>query len=258
MNYTNIPLLVKLRLLLSNKFAYIGLFIIAVSSIILSGFIPNTDYSAYKYVESKTSIVKGTIIGITETNTTVNENKIYKYAFEYIIANVTLNGYSFSKPINLEIGDEASIEYVTNEPEISRIINTTNGSFSIETLYFLGSVFLFGLLIIVIAILKRIKLIKYLATGFDIVNSKLVDKMKIPFVRINNYQSLYRLTFEYSVNGQIKEITKYNTSSHKFIKYRTYPVIVNHANHNDAFLLIDLPQKVSDLILSKSTVANNG
>ncbi|MDW7692967.1 hypothetical protein R9C00_10445 [Flammeovirgaceae bacterium SG7u.111] len=252
---TNIPIEIRLRLLFSNNLVYFGLFIIVVIGLFLSVIITDTDYEAHKYVESSTSNGTGTIVGITRTNTTVNDNTIYKYEFEYVAANATLSGYSFSQDINLEIGEVTAIEYITNEPEVSRIVNTTNGSSSIGVLYFLVSVFLLGFLVISIGVFKRVKLIKYLQSGFDIVNSQLVDEMRIPFVRINHSESLCMLTFEYSVNTETKKITKFKTTYHHYIQYYTYPVLINQANNNDVLLLNDLPIRVRDFILSKSNAS---
>lgn len=109
MNTRKLPLVIKVKLLFANKLVYTGLFIFSISLILLLGFAPNTDFDAHKYEADNTKITEGILKSISETNTTVNENRIFKYSFEYYLGEDVLSGNSYGKSNGIKIGERKSV-----------------------------------------------------------------------------------------------------------------------------------------------------
>lgn len=254
-----LPNKLKIKILFSSKIIYIGLFILAIPSIILIGFLPNTDFLDSKYNNSPTEVEKGILISINETNCSVNENRVFVFGYEFYNDKELIKGKSYGINENFNPGDSVDIEYLSNNSMVSRIIGTKNGAFDLSTLIFLFGFVITGLLILIIPIFQKINLIKILKSGFEILSTNLQQELKIPTFPTGKSNSFYRLKFGYDINrNSYSKIIYLLTDENSIRRIRMSSVLVDMHNPSKSFIIEALPIDAINYILDKCTIANIG
>ncbi|PLX20782.1 MAG: hypothetical protein C0599_08575 [Salinivirgaceae bacterium] len=168
-----------------------------------------------------------------------------------------INGVSYDVLKDIKINDTVEIEYLTDDPSVSRIVGSANGSYPFDTLYFMGVFFIIGVLLLVVTMYSSYRLLKILNSNFEVLTGTMVNRWRVPFVIINNYQSLYRYKFTYSSNGETYKKFKYSTRSDKFIEGRSYDLIVNPSKLYKSFVFDSLPKSVRKYLNDKYTMASS-
>jgi len=67
---------------------------------------------------------EGYIIDRMETNTSYDEQVVYRFEYSFPVGLETLYGYSFSHKFDFNTDDKVPVEFVKNDPTTSRIIGT--------------------------------------------------------------------------------------------------------------------------------------
>ncbi|MCT4591169.1 MAG: hypothetical protein N4A71_25340 [Carboxylicivirga sp.] len=252
-----IPLSIIIKVLFSNKLTFTGLFVIAVSGVLLLTFLPNTDPHVKKYQTEEVQTNKGIITDISDTNISVNGNQIHKYTYKFELKGNAEEGHSFSKLLEANVGDTVQVEYLKEDRSISRIEGTRNGAFDRnEALAMLLILFTIGLSIILYTLYQKLVFIRVLKTGFHIVAAKLSSELKIPFIS-GKRGNTYILKFNYTIeNRQYTKSRFAEISNFKLNRVRHGNLLVDHENYGKAYLIELLPEKLITLI-KKNIEANN-
>lgn len=252
-----IPIGLKIRMLFSSKLIFTGLFLLLVPTIILVGFLPNIDFHDSKYKEKPINKTKGVVLSVWETNSSINGEKALGFNYNFYLDNETISGQSFGFEDSFSVGDTVNIEYITTDTSISRIVGTNNGAFDVSTLEFILGFVIFGLIVLIIPIYIKVKTLKILSSGFEILPSKLELELKTPTLPIGKSNPFYQLKFNYDISGYTYSKVIY-TSRDEFSmsRIRMSSIIVDSHNHSRAFILETLPTKIKDYIVEKSTIAN--
>jgi hypothetical protein len=240
-----------LKILFSNKSIYTGLFIFSIGILFLLVFVPATDFKNHLYENEKYETIKGTINSTNETNSTFNNEKIFKYNYTFEINNNKYESHSYGIYRTIARNQEYEIEYIVNNPNISRIKGTKNGAFPIEMIWLSILPFIIGTTILSFIVFNKLMLIKVLKTNFELINCRLEEIKKVPFVRINNFDSLYRFVFSYRKNNQEFTLSKYYTDDNKFKILKIYILIINPEKPNQSFLYDSLNESIKIYLKEK-------
>jgi len=230
-----ISLNIKLQVLFKHVVMFIGLSFTIMSLIMFIIFGMQVSFSEFKFSE-KSPFVNGQITNVLGTNSYENKVRVFKYDFKYSINSKQYSGTSFTTGQKFEVGQVVNIQYVENEPQVSRIENTRNGAFSpLMLIFFLPFIFVGGSMvgIRIYLGLKSIKLLRYGQIAYGV----LIDKQPTN-TKINN-QTVYKLSFEFqAIDG-----TKYTTiaKSHltRLLEDETQEKLVYDANNPKNAVMID-------------------
>ena len=139
--------------------------------------------------------VSGTVVNVTETNSSENESPVMKVTFEYQVAGEKFKQVSYSLNAPLDPGDSVPVEHLSNRPDRARIVGMRVRTFGV----FAGLV---GLLPVAIALallyglylgLRRRRLMVTGKLGYG----RLVGKEETNTVV--NGEELYKYIFEFMV-----------------------------------------------------------
>lgn len=253
----SIPVRIKIKTLFSNRLVYAGLFVLSISGILLSGFIPNLDIYNAKFQNGTVDRINGVLTSISETNTTVNEDRIYRYSYEFVFDGEIIFGHSYGKRTELNASDTVHIEYLKEKINISRIIGTKNGPFSIEFLYMLLGFFCTGLILTFYPLYQKLLLIKTLESGFEIVSSSLDSEFKFPFISNRKSSPYYRLKFKYSFgNRKYEKVVSILLNDLQYRRIRFSNILLDLEKPNKGYILELFTEDLKNLIYNESSIAN--
>ncbi|NOU61383.1 hypothetical protein [Marinifilum caeruleilacunae] len=249
---SKIPFTLRVKTLFSSKFVGVGFFILMIPTIILVGFLPHIDFMNSRYEKNHTAKVDGKILSIHKTNSSVNGKQALEFRYEFKHENQPILGQSYGFDESFQVGDQVEIEYIANDETVSRIIGTKNGAFDIGNLEFLLGFIFVGLLVLFILIYPKIKILKLLKSGFDIVPSKLQSEYQSPIIPVPNIKPIYRLKFDYNASGNTYNKVIYTSrDQYSIARIRMSNIVVDTHNRNNAFVLETLPIKMRDYIIEK-------
>lgn len=103
----------------------------------LIGFSFFTDFSFYKYWIHEVGRKEAVITDIRATHSYVNEEQVMNYFYRYEIEGEKFTGHSFGSGKAYEEGDRVYIQYLVDNPGLSRIQGTRNAPFGSWILIFL-------------------------------------------------------------------------------------------------------------------------
>ncbi|MDP2723349.1 MAG: hypothetical protein Q8O72_11380 [Bacteroidales bacterium] len=246
----SIPFLLKIKILFSNKLVYTGLFVLSISGMILATFIPNLDLYSARFEKEDVNKVTGVLTAISETNTKVNKDRIYLYSYEFVNNAETIFGHSYGKLKESMVNDTVPIEYLRNEINVSRIIGTKNGSFSIDFSYMLLEFLFIGLLLTFYPLYQQVKFLKTLKSGFEIVTSNFDSEFKFPNIPNTKTNPYYRLKFKYSIgNREYKKAVFAQLDDLHYRRIRLSNILVDSKKHNKGYIVELFPVDLKKVIL---------
>jgi len=106
----------------SVKFGVLFFFAIAIFYVFFT-----PDFKDFKFSED-TPVTEGRITNITGTGNNIGNNEIYKYEFEYTLKGVKYHNASYLPKESKK--DTVTIEYLADNPSVSRIKGMTVGVIS--------------------------------------------------------------------------------------------------------------------------------
>ena len=150
--------------------------------------------------------IRGTIDQISATNTSVNDQRVYQYDYNFRLNSQIYAGQSFTNGQQFDIGDKVSILFNFNNPEQSVIKGAKRNELSPWILAFLLIFPVVGCILVIIQTRTNLKNLNLLKIG-DSTKAKNIDKQSTGgSVTINNKRyPIYKFTFEFSYKDHIKE-----------------------------------------------------
>jgi len=237
----NISLAMKLQIMLSNPIMMIAISFTFTGLMVLFVFGMQVDFSDYKFSDNP-SVTRGNIKNVIPTNSYINDVQVIKYQYNYTTPDgKKFESESYSTGNQFTINQDVVVEYIQDEPEISRIEGTRKGAFEFWILLIISPFILIGGILLGFRInygLKAIKLIRY----GEVAYGKLIDKQPTN-TKINN-STVYKLSFQFTAtNG-----TTYTTIAKTHLPYNLEDepeeMLVYDANNPDKAVLIDSLPKV--------------
>lgn len=245
----NIPFWTLVNCFLSGILVRVGFLIVIISSIFLIVFVPNIDSQAEKYEKEKVILKNGILTQIIETNLIVNNQRIFQYNYIFNYNGNEKKGSSYAFIQNVNVQDSVSLEIIANNSDISRIKGMANGAFSSTFLYIFPAILIFGLILILYSIYRKLILIKVLKNGFEIVSSELVSEIKFssPFRRKSN--QFYKLDYKYSINNRVlRKVVFVQLSVFQLSRVRYSGILVGADSNDNGFIYELLPSGLKEII----------
>lgn len=183
----------------------------------------------------------GTVAAVNPTNSSENDTPVYANQFVFRVESreEEYRGESYTTGQQFSVGNDVTIEYLRDNPEISRIQGTRSGTFGPWVFCFVLIFPAVGLGFIIISVLMGIKGNHLLKHG-QVTTGKLISK-EATNTRINN-QTVYKLTFEFTADNGLR----YETSARSHRPYNlededAEQIVYDPANPHHAVLVDNLP-----------------
>lgn len=194
----DVPLLVKLRVLLGGGISQFGWIFFGFSSIFMWFFGSMSDFDSWFRFGGAVE-TQGKVTAAEATSASVNDRDVVENRFEFTVDDQTHHGVSYTTGGTVRVGEEVTIKYVPSNPRMSKIKGQRNNLFPGFVMLFVGIFPMVGLLIVGSVLATRVKALRLLVHGFEALG-KLVDKKATGTV-IND-DRVYKLTFEFEVDGK--------------------------------------------------------
>ncbi len=150
----HVPLKVLIRALLTHPLSMIGIFFSLMGAVFLIVFAQVADLQSFRF-SGGIHITEGTVERIEAQNATSNEQRIYGYHYTYPLpAGEDFSGISYTTGIVMAEGEKVEIEYLINEPEVSRIKGMKNNFFGAWILLIIAPFLILGLTFVAIRVIK--------------------------------------------------------------------------------------------------------
>lgn len=200
----NIPLSVRLKVLWLNPGSIFNILLMLAGILPILFLFADANMKAILLGDSAARTV-GTVQGIEATNTSVNEERILKYYYEYVVDGELYLGASYDTYREVAAGDKVDVLYSESDPYASKIQGMDPNIVPLFVYVVLIIVFLIGLGLQLRRMKRRRRELKLVETG-ELSTARLVKK-EATNTEINN-ERVYRLYFEYVYNGIAYEIVK--------------------------------------------------
>jgi len=233
-----------------GKFAFFSMMFFLMGLLFLIGFSFFTDFSFYKYWIHEVGRKEAVITDIRGTNSYVNEERVMNYFYRYEIEGEKFTGNSFGSGKGYEEGDRVYIQYLVDNPGLSRIQGTRNAPFGSWILIFLMVFPTIGLIGIIYEGRRVGKILNILKdAGIDIGKKTGIDETNVEL----NEQTLYRITYEYTVVQRRYTCNHKSLQPHRFDK-EVY-IVYAAPRPSSAILLKALPDSLIDRIYQQAELS---
>ncbi|MGB3468923.1 MAG: hypothetical protein WBA74_26800 [Cyclobacteriaceae bacterium] len=222
-----------------GKFVIAGFFLALILNIL--NFDPE-DSIDFKLNYSSTEVADGYIVNLEDTNVAVDGQRMTKYYYSFSVGDEVFSSQSYEGNY-LQVDDKVLIEYLPENPEYSRILDSTKTMSGLFLNYLLGLILLAFTVMLIFHTLKIIRFAKIISKG------RITDGKKISSNATNtviNNRPVYKITYEYEVDKSI-----YNTSC-KSVDHEDYKnterVVYSVDNPEKSLLFTNLPIPIRRLI----------
>jgi len=244
----NIPIFVTLTVLFSDVLSIIGLVFFLMGSIFVLVFGSLSDWSSFSFDENSPTVT-GYVNDIGETGASINDEYVLEYFYTYkLLDGSEYEGVSYMEgDSGIELGSEVQVEYVKDNPEISRIQGMRNSEFGVLVVVLVGIFPLIGLILFYFGFSKSLKHLRILKIG-EIAYGKYLYR-EATNVSVNE-RTVFKLTFEFTArNGRTyKAIAK--THQPERLQDEEEEMLVYDPNKPEAAVLLDsLPKRIKKYFL---------
>ena len=242
-----IPFRVKLGAFTGSINGRISLPLLLVTIVVLFIVLNIVDFKSLRFSGvTKLKVVKGHVFEVSSTPVSFNKRPVIRYRYTYKVAGVgTLSGVSYKNRV-LRFGTNAvPIEYLIEEPAISRIRGMRSGIISPVFVLFL--IPLFGITgFFLFRGIRKVNYILIVLSSGEMTYGKFIDEQATS-TRINR-QRVMICTFEYAVSGTTYRVRE-RTHVPELVKDESREKILYNTNDPSQALLFDLlPTRVRDYL----------
>lgn len=191
-----IPALLRVQVLFGGFINQFGWGFFGFGLIFLLGFGLFVDWTQPLFALGQVETAPGVILAVESTGSTVNDVPVYAYTYNFRVERqeTVYQGEAYANGRQFETGWDVTVEYLADNPEISRIHGTRHGIFPIWVLAIVLPFPLVGLGFIIAGLTKGIAGLRLLSRG-RLTVGKLSGKEPTS-TRINN-QPVYKLSFNF-------------------------------------------------------------
>jgi hypothetical protein len=226
----------RLIILLGGFYVQFGSLFVAFGMIFVLIFIPNSEVMTLMD-NAKWEEVQGTVLGVENTNSSVNDSPVRKYFYQYAVDGVDYEGAAFSHEHFYLADSPVLVEYQTDNPSDSRIKGMRQHVFDAWVIF--TAVFPFiGLIFMFIGIMQNAQALRLLQYG-EFARGKLSSKMATN-TKINN-NPVFKYVFDFKVQEQAYQAIGKTHHYGLLEDEETERIIYNPANPSDAVLYDTIP-----------------
>jgi hypothetical protein len=243
-----VPFGLKLQIFFSDVRGLIGLVFTATGSIFMIVFGSVFLDSASLGLKADSPVVYGVIEAVTPTNTSVNGQTLYKYAYVFEAEGGRIFRGSVKKYAGIaQSGDSIRVRYATDNPAVSGLADYQENAMPWWIMLFLMIFPAVGILLLMFAFKKTKRTAKVLKCGETAWGD--YDGQEPTNTRINN-QTVYRLFFKFTASDG-NEYTAVGTT-HKTYRLRDEErelIVYDPQDPKNAFPTDAFPKAVKDFLL---------
>ncbi len=193
-----LPLLSRLIILVGGIPSQIGWSILCYGMIFFWIFVINAEWP-YILSMKKGQPHTAEIVDITPTGLLESWKPIFRYTYTYEVHGKSYTGKAYLKGNQLDEGHMVNIEYLTNNPSVSKMMNARSAPYG-RWILFLIVIPLIGLAFILYSFRKNMKSLDLIECGL-FASGKMIHK-EATTSRINN-QPIYKVIYEFEAeNGK--------------------------------------------------------
>ena len=235
-----VPPGVKFKILFGSFYTTFGLIFLIFSSIFIIVF---SSFIKFDSLSKNSPVTEGIVTGVDVTNTTVNDQRVYAFHYEYNLPDgSTHSGKSFSEDIYYEVGTPVKVLYSEKEPGVSRIEGMRAGELSPWLLFIMIPFLLVGAGFFIYGLRKARKDIYLLQVG-EVAYGNLVGKEPTS-MKINN-RKVYKLYFRFTAaDGNTYDTVCKSHITHLLEDEEKEKLVYDPNAPEQALLLDSLPKKL--------------
>jgi membrane protein YqaA with SNARE-associated domain len=200
----------------------------------------HADLSGFRFRESSIARVQGTVLDCRDTNTAVNDEEVIENRYRYELNGIVYSGLSYDTGRCLE-GEAASIEYLKDRPEFSRVQGMRRdrfGPWAVLVAGFPG----FGLAVVILCLRAGAGRVRLLRHGVA-VPGRFVGKEPTN-TRINE-KMVYRVAMDYTAqDGSTHRATVKTTNPQVLHDQAREAVLYDPARPDRSVPIDSLPGKL--------------
>ena len=235
-NQNKIARPISLMVRLSVFFSGINM---AIGTLFLVVFGFSVDFDDWKFSDDS-PLAQGVVSQVHTTGSSVNEMPVYRFVYDYTTATgEKYKGQSFGTDVYISKGSQVNVQYVEDNPEISRIEGTTKGSFPVWVLFFILIFPVIGYILLYVGIRKNLKfinLLKYGKIGMGTFKNKEATGGKV------NNHTIMRYFFDFQADdGQMYIATGDTHHYHRLEDEPQEKLVYNPAYPHENVLIDSLP-----------------
>lgn len=215
-----------------------------INGIVLTLLYSDGDTDDFKLNFSSTVTTDAYIKNIEETNVSVNGQDIDKYFYSFSVDNNIYFSQCYG-PFYLDIDDKVLVEYLPNNPNVSRIVSSDNSTVGLFPIYLFGIASIIFSILLIMHVAKTIKYGSIISRG-ELIEAKQISK-EATNTKINN-RRVYKLIYTYEVYGINQELVHKTTEPNKF--KNTERVVYNQDAPASGIIFSTLPTNIKRLIHS--------
>jgi hypothetical protein len=237
----SVPWLVRGQVLCGGVLNQLGWAFLGFGLIFVWGFGLNADLDFWLFRGGKVETAQGVVLHVERTTASENDTPVYAYDYSFRVESLEaeFRGISYSTGNLFEPGQPATVEYLADEPAISRIQNTRRAIFGPEVICVTLIFPLVGLGFLIPGIINGLKANRLLAQGKVGLGTQ---KSMVPTNTRINKKTVYKLTFEFVAdNGGRYEVTARSHLPHLLSDEAQERLLYDPANPAYAVMLDNLP-----------------
>mgnify|MGYP006150371075 CR=1 FL=1 len=240
-----LPFFENTILLINGYYGLIAIFLMMMGVLTTISIVEHIDFQEIVHLQRNTSIGKGLITDIFETNTSINKTSIYGYQYTFYSPSGDLSWLSYDLGYSYDVGDTIQIEYSNVRHDINRIRGMSNTPGGLTSILF--SLPLLGGLIWMMINVTKGKRKKIIIENGLITDAILINKESTP-VQINE-RIVYRMHFKFVANnGKEYKISTKTHQPEKLEDEQTEKLIYHSEDPKKAILIDDLPWPIPKYI----------
>ena len=150
-----------------------------------------------KFWLKETKMVDGYIIGYEETSTIHDGEYVYKFDYSFPVEQNTYYGYSYSSLLESGLDDRVTIEYITSDPDISKIEGT---SYNQSYWLYIGLLFLIAAFILLLIWYIKVRVTLYIVND-GTVTTATYDSVEATNITVND-EPRFRVKYSYQAGNK--------------------------------------------------------
>ncbi len=241
----SLGLLEKVSIYLQIKAVTIGISLVLIG---LTGgviFFPQTSGFSGNRFPKTAPVTTGNLISRTPTNTMLGKHYIYKFIYSYSLPSgdiITDKSYAVGTQNNLD--SVLTIEYLAEQPEISRIKGMQRGQINYWNLYLFVALFMGGIICLLWGLKKVLFTIKKLEY-WSIAKAKFISKIGTgKYTIYMNRKEYFKMQFSYMVHNKKYTTTVTTAMPETLLGKSTKLLIYNEHTPSECLLIGTQGRKV--------------
>lgn len=231
----------KTALFFSELTAFIGVIFFLFSLFFLAIFSPVSDFSDIRFFPGRsTEKVTGTIKDVRSSSGTINGQRVMIYTYAFTVQEEVYERDFYSEKSHFGLNKEVSVEYLSSNPKVARVAGTRNAPFPGFIIFLILTFTTLGATMIFFSLKGTIKKSAILLNG-AVSHGKLISKQRT--LGNINKRPIYKLTFEFEVNGKTYTNTTRTISSRQLEDEEKEKLIYDRSDPSQSVMMDRLPNR---------------